>query len=90
MRTPVRSPKPSNSDWSQASSTFQERLPTKRLAEAPPAGSSVLDFLGVEVSSSSSALRFLESLADSSLSDSESEESEPDSESDESSEPEED
>lgn len=83
IRTPESSPKLSNSDWSQASSTFQDRLPTNRLAEAPGAGSSVLDFLGVaEVSSS--ALRFLEGFSLSSDSESESESEESESESEES------
>lgn len=56
MRTPVSSPKFSNSDRSHSSSTFHDRLPTKRF---PPSADSTLDFLGAASSSSSSALRFL-------------------------------
>ena len=47
--------------------SFQERFLTKRLVDAPAAGSSVLVFLGM-VKTFSSALRFLESLAGSLLS----------------------
>jgi hypothetical protein len=69
IRTPASSPNPSNSLRSQSSSTFQERLPTKRLPDPGVAfASAVFDFLGAEAFSSS-ALRFLgASLAGSSLS----------------------
>lgn len=73
----------SNSSYRRLSSTFQLRLPTKRVALSGASSSSdVLVFLEV-VSASSSALRFLEGPSVFSSADSE---SEPDSESSESSE----
>lgn len=81
MRQPVSSPNSANSRWSHSSSTFQDRLPTNRLAEAPSGAFSVLDFLAA-ATGSSSALRFLEGFSSASDSESElSELSEPDSDS---------
>jgi hypothetical protein len=84
MRQPVSSPNSANSRWSQSSSTFQDRLPMNRLAEAPSGAASVLDFLAA-ATGSSSALRFLEGFSSASDSESElSELSEPDSDSEDS------
>lgn len=81
----VISPKDSNSDLSQSSSTFHEREPTKRfLLFSSATKSSFLVFLATG-EASASALRFLDSSTGlASSSDSESEESESESEESES------
>lgn len=82
IRQPVSSPNSANSRWSHSSSTFHDRLPTNRLAEAPSGAASVLLFLAA-AAGSSSALRFLDGFSSASDSESElSELSEPDSDSD--------
>lgn len=73
MRALVQPVQPSNSPNRSASSTFQLRLPTNRVALSSTA-SSVLDFFA-GASASSSALRFLEGTSVFSSAESESESS---------------